>query len=360
MTLGVTTPLLSQDASPQATNPEIEVEDDSHAALMKTVFAALNMPPSDLAAKDGNYLAQDKAELQTYYDLELSYKYIVEDYLRRQLKIDPSQGIIITGAKKSGQGFQNGLRGGDIVLTVDSQPVKTQYEFVIALSKDRGNQRMLKVLRDGQPFDLPVTLSKQDEGDPQFRIGISVDEISEITKHQLNLESGLAVSHTNDGGAAQKAGLRVYDIVTHVDGKPVASVEELSQWVGASKGNTMHFEVLRLGNKMSVNIVPESINAAESRQRSTSQNAAETSTRALLLGTELLNDGGTLMLLPRLAESNYMSRADAKFALAWSELAASENEPQTRKLLLKRIAEIESTLSILKEQVESLESPSGR
>ena len=84
-----------------------------------------------------------------------------EDYLRRQLRIEDDEGIILTAADESGQGFKNGFRDGDIVLQVDGKPVKTQYELVIALSQDRGNERKARLLREGKQLDLSVVLNDE-------------------------------------------------------------------------------------------------------------------------------------------------------------------------------------------------------
>lgn len=357
LTFGFASPVMSQQPAPQRVELIPGQKKGIRGAFIDSIYASLDLPSSDLAADDGHYLAQNKAELQTYYDLKLSYKYLGEEYLRRHLGIASNQGIIIAGAQESGQGFRNGLRGGDIVLTVDSEPVKTQYELVIALNQRRGEQRTVKVLREGKQTELNVTLSEQDEqANQSFVIGVSVDEITTVTKSQLKIKGGVAVSQISEGGSAHEGGLQVHDIITLVDGQPIGTLNDLRDLVSASKGKQIRVEIIRGGEEMSVNIVPKAVVPSKSLRLPSGQRSLEKSARTVLLGNELSNEGGTLMLLPRSVRSDDALSADARYALAWSTLGEVGDTSQSGQSLSGRITDIEATLAQLKEQIGELKS----
>lgn len=241
---------------------EKSVEDGTDISLTDKLLVDLSaayypMLNSGHASEDGHYLAQNQAELQTYYDLGLSYQYIEADYLRKQLNLPAGQGIIIEAAAKTGEGHKNGFRGGDIVLQVDQEPVDTQYKFVIALTEPRGEQRNVKLRRDGHDIDIIVRLDESDiKVEKRWIIGVYVDEISDITKSQLGIDGGVAITQLTDDGPAHNNGLVVHDIVTHIGGQPVNNPEELREVVGGCDGQELTLDVIRRGKKISVTLQP--------------------------------------------------------------------------------------------------------
>lgn len=60
-----------------------------------------------------------------------------------------------------------------------------------------------------------------------------------------------------DGKPAAKAGVKVNDVVTAVDGKPVKRWEDLSGFIGEKKGKPVEISVLRDGKALTFLIVPE-------------------------------------------------------------------------------------------------------
>lgn len=65
--------------------------------------------------------------------------------------------------------------------------------------------------------------------------------------------SGVYVSEVTDGGAAQKAGLEVGDVITAVNGTQVSSVEELESVLADAKaGDSVEFTVDRNGKKLTL------------------------------------------------------------------------------------------------------------
>ena len=209
------------------------------------------------ASKDGHYLAHDLVELKTYDDLGLSYQFIAADYLRKQLELPAEQGIIITAAATDGEGLKNGFQSGDIVLKVDDEPVDTQYDFVIALSKDRGSERLLQVRRNGSDETFRVKLTKTDVvAEKHWIIGVYVDEVSDLAKSQLAIDGGVAVTGLVDDGPAHSAGIVEHDIVSHINGQLVNSLDDLKKVVAEGDGAALNLTVVRRGKKINVSVQP--------------------------------------------------------------------------------------------------------
>ncbi|MGI9517637.1 MAG: PDZ domain-containing protein [Pirellulaceae bacterium] len=216
---------------------------------------------SNLASHDGEYLAQSGNELLTYYDLGMTWQFISEDWMRSQLQLPDEQGLIVQTADESGAGYKNGFRAGDIILLIDDESVDTQYDFVIAITGKRGQQCAATIRRKGEPMELAVLLSEIDESETPSRyiIGVSVDEISDILKAQLGIEQGVAVTSVTEDGPAIKNGMVPNDIITHLNGDPVGSVEQLRDLLQQSGGESIELTLVRSAANLSITLTPQAV-----------------------------------------------------------------------------------------------------
>jgi S1-C subfamily serine protease len=76
--------------------------------------------------------------------------------------------------------------------------------------------------------------------------------------YDLPNESGVVVMSVADGSPARKAGLREGDMITALDGKPVAGVDDLHRLLtDARVGVSSALTVLRYTEKLELKVVPE-------------------------------------------------------------------------------------------------------
>src|SRR5712692_6234366 len=76
--------------------------------------------------------------------------------------------------------------------------------------------------------------------------------------YDLPQESGVFVVSVGDGSPAQRAGLREGDVITALDGKPVAGVDDLHRLLtDARVGVSSSLTVLRWTEKLELRVVPE-------------------------------------------------------------------------------------------------------
>ena len=85
--------------------------------------------------------------------------------LRRTLLQDGSaiqNGVAIRGVQKGGPAWNAGIRQGDLITTMDGEPVTDASRFLLAISqREPGSQVELEVVRDGQSFQTYATLIQQ-------------------------------------------------------------------------------------------------------------------------------------------------------------------------------------------------------
>jgi membrane-associated protease RseP (regulator of RpoE activity) len=210
-----------------------------------------------LASNDGEYLAQSASELQTYYDLGMTYKFIESPMIRRQLKLADEEGILVQSASKDGVGYEFGFREGDLVLSIHEQPVDTQYDLVIAIDARRGKNTTARLKRSGSPQELAFTLQPVDESkQKRWIIGISVQEMDDILRTHLQTR-GVIITTVNEDGPADKMGLLVHDIVTAVNDTEIGQTEDLRAAIQKSAGEDVTLKLIRNGGRMSVTLTPE-------------------------------------------------------------------------------------------------------
>ena len=103
-------------------------------------------------------------------------------------------------------------------------------------------------------------------------IGVSVTTVSAETQ-SYGLPKGAAVKEVTEDSPAEKAGLQVNDIITHVNGKEIADQTELVMLIGnAAVGDTLEFTVYRKGATEQITItVGEQIQSATQEENTQAQ-----------------------------------------------------------------------------------------
>lgn len=187
------------------------------------------------------------------------------------------------------------LREGDVILKFGNQDVTSTQMLASEIRKRKpGEDVILKVERDGKPMEVKVKLGEYPEAEakrelelrfprlfpplpppmavtpkdkapkppkafvsPRARefswerrkfIGVYLDELNAEVSEYFGVKEGigLLVNRLTDKGPAQKAGLRVGDVIVKAEGNPVETVNELSGIVqNKKKGDKVKLEILR-------------------------------------------------------------------------------------------------------------------
>jgi hypothetical protein len=130
-------------------------------------------------------------------------------------------------------------------------PMKTHTVGIIAVA----------LLLIDSPFALKADDKKGEPGNEIVRIraaaqgttlGIAMDQIPVLTRAQLGLPEGIgiAVAHVAKGSAAEKAGLKVNDIITQLDDQLIINSQQLQTLIHTKKpGDEVTITYLRKGKE---------------------------------------------------------------------------------------------------------------
>ena len=116
----------------------------------------------------------------------------------------------------------------------------------------------------GYSFAIPSNIARKVVDDlkqygtvQRAYIGVAVVEIDNALADELNLSEvkGLLVRQVTADGAAERAGLRVDDIILALDGREINTVSELKEIVAQhSPGDNMAVTIRRNGQKQKINV----------------------------------------------------------------------------------------------------------
>jgi len=171
-----------------------------------------------------------------------------------------THGVAIANVVGDSPAAKAGLKVGDVITAVDGTAVDDVNSFRLKVAGFApGTTVHLKVERNGQTLDMPVTLSEfnleaENKGEREGNApsggekgalkGLSVQGLTPDLRQQLQLPDGtqgVVITDIDPDSAASAAGLQQGDIIVQVDRKPVNSVSEFNAAVraGASRESTL-------------------------------------------------------------------------------------------------------------------------
>jgi regulator of sigma E protease len=127
-----------------------------------------------------------------------------------------------------------GVVAGDLITSVDGTPVRTFDDLIRAMRGKGGSEVSITLDRNGRPLQFKMVAGVGDAGGRRSRglLGVSPDPRP-------------ALVGVPSGSAAERAGLRTFDRILSVDGRPVGDLRSLEQRVAEATGDVFPLEVLR-------------------------------------------------------------------------------------------------------------------
>jgi serine protease Do len=180
---------------------------------------------------------------------------------------------------------QTALVGGDVIVGVDGQPVKSFEDLIayLANSTEVGQTITLSVLRNGNETQIDLTLAARPSSSSSAQaetpstggayLGITGVTVTSGIAQAMGLPSsvqGVLVEEVQPGSAADDAGLQGGsqqetingqqvtiggDVIIGIDGAPITSFDELSTFLQqAQSGQVVLLELVRNGSLLQVEV----------------------------------------------------------------------------------------------------------
>jgi serine protease Do len=159
--------------------------------------------------------------------------------------VNKATGAVVTQVENDSPADKAGLKVGDVITELNNKEVNDAGELQMLVGqKEPGTKIDLRVMRDGKPQNVAVTLGtfgKSDEdktasnqaGKPRWGLGLG--DLTPDVRQQLQLGSdvsGAVVERVMPGSSADNAGLQPGDVITEVNRKPVKSAADVQRALG--------------------------------------------------------------------------------------------------------------------------------
>lgn len=185
--------------------------------------------------------------------------------LAESFKLDSPYGALVAGVAPGSAAEKAGLRVGDVVLALDGQRIERSGELAAMVGRSKPGDRVtLDVVRQGKRETLTAVLAELPGGTgtvarasperSERRLGVAVRPLAPQERQATRLNAGLVVEDVS--GPAQRAGIEPGDVILSVNGKPVATIEQLRSLVDGDarqlallvqRGDLRIFVPVRLG-----------------------------------------------------------------------------------------------------------------
>src|SRR5713226_2608248 len=172
-------------------------------------------------------------------------------------------GVVIEGVEPGSPAEKAGLKGGDVITSVNGQPVKTGNDLVNPIAQAPiGSKVKLTYMRDRAQKEATATVEDRSRvfpnaagrlGDqpgetapPEF--GLHVEELTPDRGHRVGMEGqkGVLVTEVDPASFADDLGFTRGDVISQINGETVTSVSDYRKAVGKLKhSQDVVFKVLR-------------------------------------------------------------------------------------------------------------------
>ncbi|GAD23725.1 DegQ family serine endoprotease [Acidovorax sp. MR-S7] len=184
----------------------------------------------------------------------------VNQTLADSFGLDKPQGALVADVQKGGPADKAGLRSGDVIRSVDGQPIVSSSDLPAFVSQTApGTQVRLQVWRHGRSEDVTATLgnaadkppaqARADAAPGQGRLGLALRPLQPGEQREAGVEGGLLIEQAS--GPAARAGVQGGDVLLSVNGTPARDVAQV-RGVVAKAGKSVALLVMRDGERIFV------------------------------------------------------------------------------------------------------------
>ena len=166
---------------------------------------------------------------------------------------DDKAGAKLSAVTENSPAEKAGLKAGDIITHFEGQEVKGYDPLVAELRKKKPNDKIkVAVLRGKEKLEIEITLGFRGppgkKGKDQPTLGIQVEATM----------GGVVISEVLPKSPAEKAGLKVDDVITYIDGTPITDRRVISKALFDKKtGDIIKIAYLRGQEKKEVQVTLE-------------------------------------------------------------------------------------------------------
>ncbi|QDV37369.1 PDZ domain-containing protein [Tautonia plasticadhaerens] len=183
--------------------------------------------------------------------------------LRSHLELPEGQGVVVAEVAEDGPAA-GAIEPNDILLALGDTPLSDLDDLAQAVEEAEGDTLSITLVRRGEEQSVEVDRPRPSgEGGDRYRLGVMIEVPDDAVRSQLGLAEGrgVIVMEVTPDSAAEEAGIKANDILTEIDGEPIAGAQELSEQVQGTDGEAVELTLMRDGEEITVEVSPEKVAA---------------------------------------------------------------------------------------------------
>jgi serine protease Do len=217
--------------------------------------------PSNLARYVMDRLITDGKVTRGYLGLHLQPD--LNGDLAKQFNLPNTEGALVTMVEPNSPAAKAGFKDGDFITEINGKKVADMRQLRLIVSQTSpGSKVNAKVVRDGKPSTLTVTVgqmpegelardgrsrpSERNQGETDALDGVEVTDLDAEARHQYNVPSsvrGVLVTSVDENSNSADAGLHTGDVIVEIDRHSVTSASEAVTMSDKVKGDRILLRV---------------------------------------------------------------------------------------------------------------------
>jgi serine protease Do len=207
----------------------------------------------------------------------------------KALKLDEARGVEVTRVEEGSPADQAGIKAGDVLLMYNGENILGAQQLGrLVAETPQGRKIKIEYWRDGKthstavttgaprplPFDLPPNFvnfpmpdarnfAMLDVPNPLLVwrnswIGLECEPIDSQLAEYFGVKRGVLVRSVEKNSAAGRAGIKAGDVLTAIDGRPVASPRDVSSYIRSQhqSGKPVSIALVRDHKQLKISVVP--------------------------------------------------------------------------------------------------------
>lgn len=144
-----------------------------------------------------------------------------------------SEGVLIAQVFEGSSAERVGLQQGDIILTINDQPVQDQFGYAELLAEyTAGDPLEFSILRDGTPRTITVKAEEFSLEQAVTRayqeFGVHVENITQnhLDTYRLQTRQGVVITQIRQKSSASQVGLEPGDVIRQIEGSEISDLHD--------------------------------------------------------------------------------------------------------------------------------------
>jgi serine protease Do len=163
--------------------------------------------------------------------------------LAKSFGLEQKEGALVADIDLKGPAAKAGIKKGDIIIAFNGTPIREMDQLPLLVAQTPvGSKGELAIIRDGKKISKTVEIGElqDEEGAAPAEetgsddLGMELADMTEALARRYDIEetAGVLVTYVEPNSPAAEAGVRPGDIITQVNRKDVADLEEYNKIVG--------------------------------------------------------------------------------------------------------------------------------